>query len=146
MCDLTGQSPDVREYSQVQQDRAAESIKSWLAWRKVHTIEPIMNEAPLVSEQYRYGGTLDLYAMIDGMETLADIKTAKAIYSEHMTQVVGYRQLLIENGYTPKNHLIIRVGRETGEGFEERSVDHIGDRWSLFLHCLAIYQAPKAIK
>ncbi len=151
MCDLTGQSPDVRAYSQDQQDRASQSIKSWLAWRRVHSIEPILTEHPLVSEQYRYGGTLDLYAIIDGVPTLADIKTAKAIYGEHMTQVVGYRQLLDETmgkRLLPacEQMRIIRVGREPGEGFEERPIDYPVERWELFLLCLQVYEMQKRVK
>lgn len=61
MCDLTGQSPNVREYSQEQQDRAAQSIASWMAWRRVHTIEPILTETPLISERYGYGGSQLVY-------------------------------------------------------------------------------------
>jgi predicted RecB family nuclease len=146
MCDVTGQTPNVYSYSQEQQDRAAESMKSWLAWRKHRTIEPIFTEKPFVSECYRYGGTLDLFARIDGVQTLVDFKSAKALYSEHGTQVVGYRQLLIENGYTPEANLIIRVGREPGEGFEERPVDRIDLRWELFQACLRIYNGQKVLK
>lgn len=144
-CDLTGQSPDVRAYSQDQQDAAVQSIASWMAWRKVHTIEPILNEVPLVSEEYRYGGTLDLHARIDGVLTLADIKTAKAVYSEHKTQVIAYRQLLIENGHQVDAMQIIRVGREPGEGFEQIPVDKIAERWELFLACLRVYQTQKGL-
>ncbi|MHB9110430.1 MAG: hypothetical protein ACYDCO_25540 [Armatimonadota bacterium] len=151
ICDLTGQTPDVREYTPAQQDQAAQSIASWLAWRKVHTIEPILTEAPLVSEVYRYGGTLDLFAYIDGEPTLADLKTAKAIYSEMRTQVVAYSRLIAEHAMRLNLPLcgaikIIRVGREPGEGFEECPVDHSGARWELFLHCLAIYGLLKAVK
>lgn len=151
MCDLTAQTPNVRDYTPAQQDAAAESIKSWLAWRRVHDIQPILTEAPLVSEQYRYGGTLDLFAYIDGVPTLADIKTAKAIYGEHMTQVVGYQQLLMEAAERQAlpacaDMRVIRVGREPGEGFEERPIDQIPTRWELFLACLQIYDLQKRIK
>lgn len=151
MCDLTGQSPDVREYSAVQQDKAAQSIRSWQAWRRAHAIEVIATECPLVSEQYRYGGTLDIYAMIDGKPTLADIKTAKAVYSENKTQVVAYRMLISEHAQRQKwplceDLLVLRVGRELGEGFEECPVDHGHERWKIFLACLQVYQLQKVVK
>lgn len=144
-CDLTGESPQVSSYSQDMQDAAAQSIASWLAWRRVHTIDPILNEAPFVSEAYRYGGTIDLYAMIDGVPTLADIKTAKAIYSEHKTQVTAYGTLLAEHGMPVAALRIIRVGREAGEGFDDTTVDLLAERWKFFLACLAVYNLQKGL-
>ena len=144
-CDLTGETPDVRAYSQDQQDAAAQSLASWTAWRRLHTIEPMANERPFVSEVFRYGGTIDLYAMIDGVPTLADIKTAKAIYSEHKTQVTAYRRLLDEHGLPVAGMQIIRVGREPGEGFEVCPIDKDEQRWNLFTACLRVYENQKGI-
>lgn len=152
VADLLGTTPDTRDFTPAQQDQAAESIKSWLAWRAKRSIEVIACESPLVSERHRYGGTLDLFAYIDGVATIADLKTAKAIYPEHKTQVTAYRMLAAENINSglawpyPQAVKIIRVGREEGEGFEECTVDGLDTRWNFFLACLEVYNLQKALK
>ena len=150
-CELQGKSPDVSEYTPQQQSQAAECLKSWHAWKRVHSIELIDAERPMVSETHRYGGTIDLYAMLDGVKTLLDYKSGKAIYSEMLHQVAAYWHLLNENlvlqGLDPcQQAMVLRVGRDPGEGFETREVDRCEERWQLFLACKEIYNLQKVLK
>jgi hypothetical protein len=57
-------------------------------------IEPLATEAPLVSVEHRYAGTLDLVASIGvraGARALVDIKTGRAVYESVALQAAAYR-------------------------------------------------------
>ncbi len=125
-------------------DKAENCFLSYLSWEKQHKVEPILCEAALVSELYGFGGTLDMLANVDGIPTIVDYKTGKAIYPEHIYQVAAYRQLVIENSeYITNAVRILQIGRDESEGFSEKVVTDTTREWTLFEHCLAIYQLQK---
>ena len=124
-------------------DAAENSFLKYLEWEKNHVVEPILCEATLVSEQYRFGGQVDFYGKIDGVLTLKDYKTAKAIWPEHLYQVAAYRSLLVENGYEVEAVGILQVGRSEDEGFSEKVIADSSREWELFRHCLEIYRLQK---
>ncbi len=141
-------------------DKAENCYLSYLAWEKQHKVEPLLCEAALVSEVYGFGGTLDMFAKVDGVPTIVDYKTGKAIYPEHVYQVAAYKQLIIENiGWVTENSgvkfpefnlpqavRILQIGRDETEGFSEKVVKDTAREWELFAHCLAIYQLQKKAK
>lgn len=144
-CDMTGETPDMSEYSPLEIDQAENSLLSYYEWRKGKNIIAIENELPLVSEKFEYGGTIDILAEIDGELWLIDVKTGKAIYTEMLHQLAAYRQLLNENGYDVQKAKILRIGRDETEGFEERTITDFSKHWELFYHCLQIYKIQKEI-
>ena len=146
MAYLKKEELDTSEYSQSQIDLAENSFLSYLEWAKGYTITPILIETPLVSEEYRFGGTLDLLASINGVNTLIDFKTGKAIYPEHAVQVAAYYMLALEYGYTISKVLILRIGRDESEGFEVKPVENLEANWEVFTHCLAIYELQKMLR
>ena len=146
MAYLKVEEVDTSDYSQTQIDLAENSFISYLEWAKPHKIEPILVEEPLVSEVYRFGGTPDLIAVVDGVNTLIDFKTSKALYPEHQIQVAAYWSLALEHSYEVSEVLILRIGRDADEGFEIRPVMNLRDNWELFTHCLAIYELQKQLK
>ncbi len=145
MCDLTGQTPDTSDYSPTQVSQAENALRSYTEWKKGHTINPLLVEYPLISDK-GYGGTIDLYAEIDGTPTLVDFKTGKGLYPEMDYQVAAYAMLLAENGYNLGQCRLLRIGRDDSEGFEEKVLSQTVREWSIFAHCLGIYQLQKAIK
>ena len=144
-CDLTEKAADLEEYSPVEVAEAMNSFRKWQTWKSTRDVKLILSEGKLVSEAYRYGGTVDIYADIDGVATLLDIKTSKAIYGEMMHQVAAYRQLLVENEYPVDQVMIIRIGREDDEGFETRVVGNLEKHFSVFEHCLAIFNLQREL-
>lgn len=72
-----------------------EAFKSWISDNDVEVIE---NERTVVSEKYRYAGTLDMLAMVNGKKLLIDLKTGKNLYNEVHLQTSAYREALSENG------------------------------------------------
>lgn len=147
-CDLKGIDVNTSFYTAIQIEIAKQSFNKYLNWKKRYLIEPIILEEGMVSEKYQFGGTIDNYCLLDGVLTLIDYKTSKALYSEHFIQVSAYRQLLRENGYKVKNSAILRVGRDEMEGFEfmEIPAKKMALCWKIFKHCLEIYSLKKLLK
>jgi len=147
-CEWKGDKPDLSEFSEQEIDRAENSLISYWNWEKEHKIEPLMVEAPLVSEVFGFGGTLDCYALVDGIPTLLDLKTSKGIFPEHIMQIAALRNLLQENKMKVTNARILRIGRDETEGFEDHVVDleNLNPYWHIFFHLLEIYNLQKVIK
>jgi len=138
-----GETTDTSEYSKSQIELAENCLLSFWEWEKGHEIEVIMAEAPLVSSEYGYGGTIDCFCKLDEQLTLLDFKTGKAIYPEFFYQLAAYEQLLAEAGHLIETTRILRIGRDEDEGFEEHSVGKLDKQFEIFKHCLAIYQLQK---
>lgn len=143
---LKGEKADYGGYTAVEIDQAENSALSYFEWERGHAVKPILCEAPLVSQIYAFGGTPDCLADVDGVLTLLDFKTGKAIYDEYGHQVAAYDQLFRENGHEPKDHMILRIGREEDEGFEVRHIAHVDTHWQVFQHALAIYELQRELK
>ena len=137
---------DTSEYSQSQIDLAENCLLSFWGWEKGHKIEVIMAEAKLVSHEYGFGGTIDCLCKLDGQPTLLDFKTGKAIYPEMFCQLAAYEQLLTEAGQLVEAARILRIGRDSDEGFEERTIGVLDNQWRIFLNCLSIYNLQKDIR
>jgi len=146
MCYFSGEVPDTSEYSPQDLEKAENSLIKFWDWEKVHKIEPVMVETPLVSEKYRFGGTIDFFGLIDDEFHLLDFKTGKSIYAEHFAQLAAYNELLAENGHLAKGARIVRLGRTEDEGFEERVAGNLDKHWRIFLACKDIYELQKEIR
>lgn len=121
-------------------DAAENSFLKYLSWEKNHIVEPILCEMSLVSEENQFGGRVDFYGKINGLYTLEDYKTSKAIWPEHLYQVAAYRHLLVENGYPVDAVGILQIGRSEDEGFSEKVIADSSREWAIFEHCLALYK------
>jgi hypothetical protein len=147
-CDIKGVDPDLSDYSPNTVTQAENGFLKWLDWKSQHTITDAQSEIALVSEHHRYGGTIDIYALVDGKWTLLDIKTSgSGIYPEMKHQVAGgYRYLLIEHGYPVDECRILRVGRTDDEGFEECVIGNAAAHAEVFMLCRKLYEARKWAK
>lgn len=151
-CYLTGKQPDTTDYTSNQIECAQNILRRFQVWETERGLKPAdyaLSEAPLVSETHRFGGTIDICAVLNGKGTLIDVKTCKSIYSEHKTQVAGgYSILCEENGYSLDTILILRIGRTDEEGFEEITVSpsEIELHRKRFLICKELYEINKLIK
>ncbi len=134
------------DYSKDDIDKAENCLISFYSWVKENRIEPICVEEQFISEMYGYGGTVDLYCKFNGVLTLVDFKTSKAIYEEMFYQVAAYRQLLIEAGKKVLQARILRIGREEDEGFDDHQVLALDENFTLFKHALEIYKLKNKLK
>jgi hypothetical protein len=121
-------------------DVAETCFLKYLEWERDHDVEPILCEKSLVSEIMRYGGQIDFYGRIDGILTLKDFKTAKAIWPEMLYQVAAYRQLLVENGHEVEAVGILQIGRNADEGLSEKIITNSEREFEIFKCCLRLHQ------
>ena len=145
---LLKQETDTSDYSKNQIDQAENAALSFYEWAKGKNIEPVLVEKPLISEKHRFGGTADIYAIVDGVIELIDLKTGSGIYEEMLVQVGGgYRQLLIENKYKVERVRILNIPRAEDERFIEQVIGtkQCEVAWEIFLNCLANYQLRKKL-
>lgn len=145
---ILGYTTSTDDYSMNQIKLATNCAESWFGWVKGKKVEPILVETPLVSERLGYGGTPDIYAKIDGVPELIDLKTGARIYPEMIIQVTAYQQLLYEHGHESEKVRILNIPRTKGESFVERevTVEEGGIAWEIFIHCLEIYKLKKGLK
>jgi hypothetical protein len=82
------------------------------------------NEIPLISEKYQYGGCIDNWLIEENIfNILGDTKTSKAIYSDHIIQLGGYDNLIIENKiFIPDKYLFIHINKDI---LDENMIDLI---------------------
>ena len=145
---LQGKKTETSDYSKNQITAAENSALSYFEWAKGKRFKPILIEQPLVSEAYLYGGMADIFAEVDGLPELIDLKTGSGIYPEMLIQVGAYRQLLVENGHPVDSVRILNIPRTGDESFVEKRVSqkHCLTAWAIFKNCLNIYQLKKNLK
>jgi hypothetical protein len=143
---LTGQETNTADYSKNQIDLAENSALSFWQWEKDHHIDEIFFcERPMVSELNRFGGTLDIYAKINGKREIIDLKTGSGIYPEHAWQVAALKKLLEENGLQVDGTRIVNIPRVESEAFLEKVVTEKENEngWKIFLNLLSVYYLKK---
>lgn len=139
---------DLSHFSLDEIDLSEISFNKFLIWQKEHNFFPIEIEAPLVSEKHQYGGIIDLYGLLHGKKTLIDIKTSKALYDDHLTQVSGgYGILCKENDFEIDDIRILRLGRNENEGFECKETSALERELheKRFLLCRELYDTNKKL-
>ena len=70
---------------------------AWEEWSKVMKVEYVKTEVPLVSEGWRFGGTPDAIAKVEGKLCVLDWKTSNAVYADYVIQLAAYRALVNES-------------------------------------------------
>lgn len=123
-------------------------IENWETWKQSHNFQPVESEISLVSEEHRFGGTIDIMALINGKLSIADIKTGKEVYEDHIIQIVAYSKLWEEN--FPQHPIdggyhIIRLGKEIPM-FSYNYYGRFPEAWEVFLHLKELHELHKEIK
>lgn len=139
------------EYAPNDVDKASNAYIAYLDWEKGKKIILIGSEIRLVSEKYKFGGTLDKVAVIDDRLTLIDFKTSKALYDSHIYQTCGYENLWGEEHDPVDDVIVLRLSKEDDpliEPFEPilLNAKQRENGWEIFKHCLAIWYLQGASK
>ena len=138
-CYLKGEKADVSEFSPDEVDKAERCLAKYLVWEKDNPLSTVMIEKPLISEEFKFGGTLDLLAEFDGDFILLDFKTGGGIYDSMFYQLAAYRKLLEEQGWSVAGARILRISPDDSEAEVAIRLDYERD-WEIFQHCLGIYR------
>lgn len=88
-------------------------------WLNVNDVQPIFAEKSLTSD--KFGGTIDLFALLNGKRTIVDFKTSKSIHMSMFFQLAMYCILLEERGYQVDQAGILLINnKHDGEKFISR--------------------------
>ncbi len=136
----TGIEPPLPEDEEIQN-----CIEHFKDWEKRNKVEWIASEVIVGSETYKFAGTLDAIAKINGKLALADFKTSSMIGIDYYLQTGGYQIAVEEMGFKGiEERWILRFPKKKGDHYEVRKVptsieqDKIG-----FLAALNLYRYVK---
>lgn len=124
------------------------AVQLFLEWTKANNIRWIHSEVVVGSLVHMYGGKFDAVAEVNGVITLIDFKTSKAIYDEFNYQLSGYALAYEEMGQTPaiQQRMVLWVPK-TGKRFEARIVPTpLDEDKRVFLAALELYKSHEVSK
>lgn len=126
------------------------SIDAFLQWegdynystqrRVVQNLEWLDAERKIYCDRFKYAGTVDAVAKINGRVCVIDFKTSKKIYKPYHLQVTAYAQAIkrIDGLKRWPLGIILRLDKETGE--YEQKVFEPKDHFDVFKKCLELRQ------
>ena len=142
---LKGKDFDTIQYEKEMIDKAETAYQAWLEWKNLVDFQLLDSEKSLVSEKYQFGGTIDV-AVIKKVTAIVDLKTSKAVYSDHKIQVAAYGRLWNEN--YPDNpiqaYYILQLGKEDGS-FHYHYWPNLDKAWDVFSALLKIHNLKKEV-
>ncbi len=111
------------------------AVMAFEDWAKAVALEPLAVERIVYSASHGYAGTLDLLAKVEGVVTVVDFKTGKAVYPEAFLQNVAYQMAVGELGIDqPQRGVIVRLPKvQTDPAFEAVPVPAAGPLFPTFL-------------
>lgn len=149
----TGTAKFETEYA----DEVKTIAQSFLLFKKEHP-EIILKKSEILmtSELYKFNGTLDCIAEIDGEQVLLDWKTGEAkekekpsIYEEYLFQVSAYVNAYNEifNANIKKAIIVSMAKDKVCYNYQEISETEIREHFeNAFLPCLKIFNHQKSLK
>ena len=146
--DLEGAIVNEVGYTPEQISLAKKSFAQYLRWKDSKQIKVIKTEYVMVSEKYKYGGTIDALLEIGGELTLLDWKSSTHISLDYKLQVAAYLYLLQEQNIMPNRVGVLRLPKTDGE-FEYYEADanaHIQKYGEAWLKALEWYKALSALQ
>lgn len=141
-----GAQPSVTGASDVV-GKAHQAFNAFLEWAGQTHLQIIRSEVALISEQHRFGGTLDAM-LVNGKLSLGDWKSANAVYADNLMQLAAYGVLWEEahpdQPITGGFHLM-RFSKNEGD-FEHRWFGDLTDARECFLLLRQAYDYDKKLK
>lgn len=148
--DVRGENPDAAIPVDLDADlreKVSSGFGAYMAWKKGSRVEIVDCEVPVLSERYRYGGTLDFIGKLDGKVILGDFKTSNGIWPEYLCQLPAYAQAFTETTGTSIDggfHLL-RFSKEHGD-FAHHFFPALDDGWEAFLNMRSLYDSMSRLK
>ena len=94
-----GKEFDPKPYDKLALSRAEGAFSAFKEWADQTSLKIVQTELGLVSEKYKYAGTLDAM-LVNGKLSLGDWKTSNGVYGDYCCQLAAYGQLWNENHST----------------------------------------------
>jgi hypothetical protein len=127
--------------------KAKQAFQNYQTWRAQTHLTPVETEVRLVSERYRFGGTLDAM-LVAGALALGDWKASNSVYVDYLLQLAAYRILWEENfperPITGGFHLI-RFSKETAD-FAQHHYGELDEAAEMFLCLRRAFDLDRSLK
>ena len=123
--------------------RGFDGFRKWwdMASANVHAVE-----VPLVSQRFRFAGTLDAVATLGGELCVLDWKTSNRVYDSHLVQLAAYGALWEEtHGERPQGFHLCRFNKRSG-GFAHHHFPDLEPAWRQFRHLLEAHRLKTDIQ
>ena len=122
------------------EDYISKSVNAFLDWTTKYNPEWVDAERKVYCDKYKYAGTVDAVAKINGRVCVIDFKTSKKVYKPYHLQVTAYAQAIKRMDGLRRWPLgiILRLDKETGE-FEHK-VFEPKHNFDTFKKCLELKQ------
>lgn len=122
------------------------SFEQFKAWAVEHKVEFKSSERRILSLKYKYAGTLDITAKVDGVNCIIDLKTSSGIWDEYFLQCAAYKAALEEEfpDANVEKVIIVRCGKD-GE-FEVKETSDHEKNFEAFLAALTLHRRMKEMK
>lgn len=140
---------DGEEPQPAQSEEVNTACSAFTLWLSEHDVEFIGAEEKIYSRDFKYTGTYDAQAMVDGKLTIIDWKTSKSIYPEYHLQNAAYAGAF-EEMHSDKEvdqTMVLRLDKRYGS-YEAEVMDR--EQWlknhKAFLAALLLYNRLKELK
>lgn len=144
---VRGLAFDPSPYDAETLEKAQRAFGAFQEWATSSHLTPIKAETSLLSEKYRFGGTLDTM-LIHGKLAIGDYKTSGGVYGDMLAQVAAYGVLWEENfpdqPITGGYH-ILRFDKVYGD-FNHHWYAELNDGWEYFKRAREMYDIDKRLK
>ena len=122
------------------EDYISKSVNAFLDWTTKYNPEWVDAERKVYCDKYKYAGTVDAVAKINGRVCVIDFKTSKKVYKPYHLQVTAYAQAIKRMDGLRRWPLgiILRLDKETGK-FEHK-VFEPKHNFNTFKKCLELKQ------
>lgn len=138
-------------------EKAKNAFGMYLKWERQTGLKMLSRyqEVQLVSPDYRFGGTPDAIAEMDGEVVLLDWKTSAGIYADYLVQLAAYQHLINEGVRmdtgeplgvkVSKGAYLCRFSKDFPD-FEARYFGDLTEEWEQFKRFRASYDVDKQIQ
>ncbi|MCW6168884.1 MAG: hypothetical protein LVQ96_04895 [Thermoplasmatales archaeon] len=146
---LEGVPIDDSGYTEREISISLSCFNGFMKWYNGHSIKRILTEKSLISEEHKFGGTIDAFLLVDDIPTIIDFKTSNQISNEYYSQLSAYDILLRENNYKAEKTAILRLPKiepeitsmEPTYEYVEKTVDELLNHREIFMKALELYKA-----
>ena len=117
-----------------------DSVKAFIRWEKEFKPQWLDAERKVYCDRFKYAGTVDAVAKINGRVCVIDFKTSKKIYKPYHLQVAAYAQAIKRMAGLRQWPLgiILRLDKETGQ--YQQKVFEPKDHFKTFVKCMELRQ------
>ncbi|WP_205327023.1 hypothetical protein [Glycomyces sp. YM15] len=129
-------------------------MRAFLDWHREVQPVPVLIEQSVANRTWRYAGTVDLIADIDGVRTLLDFKTGRSLYVEVALQLDAYRNAEIYVDAAGDEQSVADLGIEAVQvlHLQDHGGWHVYDLnagpivWQVMQHLVWLYHQMKTVQ